>query len=175
MVTGMAWQRQRNSVWAVLVALVALAPACSLVEPEPLDPPAVSLRNLEPEALGINSQVFRARLGLFNPNTVPLKISRGDLELELAGVGAAQGRTIAAIEVPPGAEVEADIRVTTHLLRDGPALLRALSGSAAQQGIAYSLSGYVYVQRRGTDRIPVSASGRLGLPVPGQKGTDPAL
>ena len=117
---------------AVLVSMVLalLLPACSLVEPEPLDPPAVSLRGLEPEAMGINSQVFRARLNLFNPNTVPLKISRGELQLQLAGVGAATGRTLAPFEIPPGAAVEADIRVTTHLLRDGPALLRALSGPA---------------------------------------------
>lgn len=147
---------------AALAAASVLVAGCSFTEPEPLDPPAVSLRSLEPEAFGINSQVFRARLGLFNPNTVPLKISRGELELELAGVGAATGRTLGPVEVPPGAEVETDIRVTTHLLRDGPALLQALSAAPAGQGLEYALSGYVYVERRGPDRVPIRAEGRLG-------------
>jgi LEA14-like dessication related protein len=150
------------------MALLALAtvPGCSLLEPEPLDPPAVSLRNLEPEAFGLNSQVFRARLGLFNPNTVPLKISSGEIELELAGVGAAKGRTLAPFEVPAGAEVETDIRITTNLLRDGPALLRALTAGSASEGIDYELSGVVYVERRGPDRVPIRAKGHLALPAP---------
>ncbi|MBW7931330.1 MAG: LEA type 2 family protein [Gammaproteobacteria bacterium] len=159
--------------WPVMLLAALLLPACSLLEPEPLEPPAVTLHGLEAEALGINSQVFRARLGLFNPNTVLLKISRAELQLELAGVGAARGRTLGAIEVPPGERVEADIRVTMNLLRDGPALLRLLAGDAGRQGLEYSLNGYVQVQRRGPDRIPISASGQLGLPAAGPAGAMP--
>ncbi len=179
--SGPAGRSRWRATLAGFAALVLLA-GCSLLEPEPLEPPAVSLRGLEPEAFGINSQVFRARLGLFNPNTVPLKISRGELELELAGVGAARGRTLGPVEVPAGAEVETDIRVTTHLLRDGPALLRALPGGSLEQGLAYTLQGHVYVERRGLDRVPISASGRLGPPAapagqaaPGRSEPRPAL
>lgn len=159
--------------WPVMLLAALLLPACSLLEPEPLEPPAVTLHGLEAEALGINSQVFRARLGLFNPNTVLLKISRAELQLALAGVGTARGRTLGAIEVPAGERAEADIRVTMNLLRDGPALLRVLSSDTGSQGIDYSLSGFVQVQRRGPDRIPISASGRLGLSTPAAGAATP--
>jgi LEA14-like dessication related protein len=154
---------------ALAAVLLAGLTACSSFQEEPLEPPVVNLRGLEPEAMGLNSQVFRARLGLFNPNTVPLRISRGEVDLELAGVSAAKGRTLAPFTVEAGAETEVDIRVTTHLLRDAPALFSVLSGGGASDGLAYALSGYVYVERRGRDRVPIRSSGTLGFPA-GQAG-----
>lgn len=146
------------------LALVALLAACSLVEPEPLDPPVVNLRGLEPEAMGINAQVFRARLHLFNPNTVPLRVAGGELRLSLAGARAAKGRTLAPFTIDAGGETEVDVRITMNLLRDAPALFRALSGAGAAEGLDYALEGHVNVERRGLDRVPIAATGRLAPP-----------
>ena len=62
--------------------LSAFATGCSLLETAPLEAPVVNLRSLEPVALGLNSQVFSATLNLYNPNGVPLTVSRGEIELE---------------------------------------------------------------------------------------------
>jgi len=146
----------------VFSAMLALG-ACSLLESEPLDAPVVNLRGLEPVAMGINSQVFSARLSLYNPNKVPLRITRGELQLDLAGVRAAKGRTLEAFSVPAGEATEVDVRVTMNLLRDLPALYRALSAGLAE-GLDYDLNGFVDVERRGRDRLPINAAGRLTIP-----------
>lgn len=155
-----------------LAAALALG-ACNLVEREPLEAPVVNLLGLEPVAMGINSQVFRARLGLYNPNAVPLRISRGEMELDLAGVRAAKGRTIEAFSVPAGQKTEVDVRVTMNLLRDLPALYRALSAGLAE-GLDYDLTGFVDVERRGRDRLPINAAGRLNFPAGAASGLIPA-
>lgn len=146
-----------------LAACAALPGACSLVEPEPLDPPVVNLVSLEPEAMGLNAQVFRARLRLFNPNAIPLRVSGGELQLDLGGQRAARARTLAPFAVASGAEAEVDVRVTMNLLRDAPALLRVLQEGGAA-GLEYALTGHVNVERRGRDRVPIAATGRLAPP-----------
>lgn len=150
--------------------LAVLLAGCQLLDSSPLQPPAITLQDLQAEALGINSQVFRARLGLFNPNGVPLWIVGGELQLELAGVGAARGQLLEAVQVPAGERAETDIRVSMSLLRDGPALMRVLSAGANEQGLDYSLNGFVQLRRRGFGRIPISSSGRLGLAATEQAG-----
>lgn len=150
----------RISLRVLAVALLAAqSAACSLMQGEPLDPPVVNLRALEPEAMGINAQTFRARLSLFNPNAVPLRVSSGAMEFDIAGVRAAKGRTLAPFAVDAGATTEIEIRVTTNVLRDGPALFRALQSGGGAEGLAYALKGYVNVERRGPDRVPISAAG----------------
>jgi LEA14-like dessication related protein len=154
----------RPLAFMALAACVAvLATACSMVEPEPLDPPVVNLVSIEPEAMGLNAQVFCARLRLFNPNSVPLRVSSGELQLELGGERAARGRTLAPFAVDAGAESEVDVRITMNLLRDAPALFRVLQGGGAE-GLEYALTGHVNVERRGRDRVPIAASGRLAPP-----------
>lgn len=138
---------------------------CSLIQSEPLEPPVVNLRGLEPEAMGINSQVFRARLSLFNPNAVPLRVSRGEVNLSIAGVEAAKGRTLEPFSVDAGAEQEVTIRVTMNLLRDAPSLFGALAGGGVGEGLDYRLDGHVDVERRGSNRVPIRSSGRLTLPL----------
>jgi LEA14-like dessication related protein len=156
---------RRQFAARLIPALVAVICAgCSSFQAEPLEPPVVSLRGLEPEAMGINKQAFRARLSLFNPNTVPLRVSSGEVELELAGVHAAKGRTIEPFSVAAGAETEVEIRVTMNLLRDAPTLFRALSGGIAGAGLDYELKGHVTVERRGLNRLPIRSSGKLDIP-----------
>jgi len=150
----------------LMLFLACVLAACSAIEPEPLEPPAINVVALQPEAFGINSQVFRLRLGLFNPNSVPLQVLRGSVDLSLAGVRAARGRTINPFTVGAGESAEVEIRVTTNLLRDAPGLLEALSASGPGGGLQYSLSGHVEVERRGPDRIPIRAEGRLLPPTP---------
>jgi LEA14-like dessication related protein len=145
------------------VALALTLAGCSLIEPEPLEAPVVSLRALEPVAMGINSQVFRARLSLYNPNAVPLDVSKGEMQLDLGGARAAKGRTLTPFSVPAGESTEVDVQVTMNLLRDLPGLYRTLS-EGLQQGLDYELHGYVNVARRGLDRMPISAQGRLTIP-----------
>lgn len=142
---------------------LCLVAACSMVEPEPIEPPIVNLRSLEPEVFGITGQTLRARLGLFNPNTVPLEVERGSLELQLDGVRAAKGRTLAAFSIPPGERTEVDVRVTMNLLRDAPALFAILSAPPKADGIGYQLDGFIDVRRCGRDRLPINAAGRLSL------------
>jgi LEA14-like dessication related protein len=157
----------RRILYGLFYALAAgLAAGCALVESEPIEPPVVNLRALEPLAMGLNSQVFRARLSLYNPNAVPLKVSKGELQLELAGVRAAKGRTLAPFDVAPGENTEVEIQITMNLLRDLPSLYRALSAGAAGEGLDYVLTGHVNVERRGFDRVPIKASGRLVVPAP---------
>lgn len=143
--------------------LLALG-GCSLFQPEPLDPPSVSLQALELEAFGLNSQVFRARLRLFNPNSTPLDVSGGELQLELAGIRTAKGRTLMPFVVAPGTDQDVEILVTTHLLRDAPALFTALSRGDGREPLEYRLTGHIDVARRGPDRIPIRAAGQLRLP-----------
>jgi LEA14-like dessication related protein len=116
--------------------------------------------------------MFRARLRLFNPNTVPLDVTRVSLKLSLAGVEVATATTLAPFLVEPGEHRAVDLRVTTNLLRDAPALSTVLTGSTSTNGPDYRLGGYVDLARRGRDRGPVSAAGRPQLP--GEIG-DPVL
>ncbi len=157
---------ERDRRWLIATAALALG-GCALFQPEPIEPPAISLESLDLDAFGLNRQVFRARLRLFNPNTRPLQVEHGEVELELAGVRAAKGRTIAPFVVAPGAEQQVEIRVSMNLLRDAPALFHALSRGDQGGALDYRLTGHVYVARRGPDRMPIQADGRLRLPVAG--------
>lgn len=155
----------------ILACVLAAVPVgCSMLQQEPLDPPVITLRGLEPEAFGFNSQVLKARLGLFNPNAVALDVTAGKLELELSGVHSATARTLAPFSVPPGGEIEVDVRVSMNLLRDGVALLQALSSGLAAERLDYRLSGYVDVKRHGLDRVPVSSAGTLVIPPASAEG-----
>src|SRR5262245_52271581 len=103
---------------AALAVLALFVGGCSLLESEPLDAPVVNLRSLEPVAMGLNSQVFRARLNLYNPNTVNLDVTGGELELELAGVHAAEGRTVEPFSLAAGESKDVEVRVSMNMLRD---------------------------------------------------------
>jgi LEA14-like dessication related protein len=156
-------ERHIRRLWPALLAGALLA-GCSLLEPEPIEPPVVNLLGLEPVAMGINSQVFKARLSLYNPNPSRLDVSGGEMQLDLAGVRAAKGRTMAPFAIAAGETSEVEVQVTMNMLRDLPALFAKLSTGGMAQALDYALEGHVDVARRGLDRIPISASGRLTMP-----------
>ena len=133
---------------------------CSLLQP-PVYPPEVALRGLMLERAGLDSQSFRARLSVYNPNSSRLKVQDGRVGLQIEGIAVGEGSLIDGFSVPAGGRQDVDLRVETNLLRDGPRLLQLLL--SGDQYLDYRLAGYIDPSFAGLGRIRINESGRVSL------------
>lgn len=138
----------------------AVAGGCALVRPRP-EPPVVTLRAIVPETLDASGQTFLCRFLLENPNERDLDVVGGQVTLELDGFSAARGQTTTRFTIPALGFTQADIRVKLDLLSMAPGALQWLARGDPR--LDYRLRGYVDLDVPELGRVPLRASGQVGL------------
>ena len=92
--------------WFIGFLCMLLVAGCSLTRP-PTEYPELRVAAIEAERLGLNQQVFRVRLQLYNPNEVRIRVASGALTLDLEDirVGNDRGQLLAQGTLPTGITV----------------------------------------------------------------------
>jgi LEA14-like dessication related protein len=144
---------------APLGALVLLA-ACAL-RPH-LEPPHLSVSEVDIVSADLWQQRLRVRMHVQNPNDRPLAVEELDYTLEVAGQQLASGESAASFTVPALGETDFDTNVTTNL---AGAVLRLLAQGTGdrRQGVAYHLTGKVTLASGWVRSIPFDTRGTFNL------------
>ena len=142
---------------AVLV-IVGCFSGCATTDP--LEPPAVTLVDLQVRDATLFETIVEAELRVVNPNPVALAITGGSFRLELNGRKIGTGMSPEAFEVAPfGSHVVA----VTFYLNNASALLR-LREILGSKSVVYGVRGTLYAEGpRGRVRLAVEKSGQLDL------------
>jgi len=123
-------------------------------------PPAVDMRGIQWDELGLTNARGTMRMGLRNTNEFPVNLGALDYTLGLAGARVAQGRTGQGLSLAPGEEGELAIGLDLRPQDMGIAAFRALTGSDA----AYELNGTMSFQTPfGPMNLPLERTGRASL------------
>lgn len=140
-----------------LAGVIALVSACSSL---PLQPktPEISLAGVQVAKLGLDEQLFRARLRIQNPNNFALPIHAIDYVLRLNDQDFAAGTSTHPITVPALGESELELEVGGRLQNALPQLVALGTGSA----LKYSLSGNVALSDF-LFKLPFSKQGKVSL------------
>ena len=149
-----------HSRWrAGLVAAALLLAGCAAI-PTRVDPPRVSLVNLQMLSVSSQAQRYRLTLRIQNPNAFDLPVSRLEYDLALNGRDFTRGGSGEPFTVPAFGEQLAvvegaiDFAQVVEQLRD----LR----SGRRQALRYRLSGRLVLLKR-LLRIPFEREGEVRL------------
>src|SRR5215469_11894125 len=136
---------------AATVCLAALVAACALAPK--LEPPQVSIADVQVVSGDLWSQRLKVRLHVQNPNDRALPVRSIDYRIEIEGEQFASGESVASFVVPPLGQAEFDMTVNTNL---AGALLKVLARGTAGLGkeIPYRLSGKVSLSEGWWRSIP---------------------
>lgn len=145
---------------SMLVAACLWLAACSSLRGD-IEPPRVSLNNVQLVNAGLIQQTFRLTLRVQNPNGIPIPIRGMNYAVKLSGNDFASGVTPRSFTLPASGEEMVDIDVTTNILDVGRQLMRILE--TRQQDIDYSLSGKVQVDLPFVKALPFSRAGTVNL------------
>jgi len=145
---------------AATVCLAALVAACALAPK--LEPPQLSIVDVQVVSGDLWSQRLKVRLRVQNPNDRALPVRRIDYSIEIEGEQFASGETLASFEVPPLGQAEFDMTVNTNL---AGALLKLLGRGPGGLGrdIPYRLSGKVSLSEGWWRSIPFDQRGSFRL------------
>ncbi|MDX1516241.1 MAG: LEA type 2 family protein [Woeseiaceae bacterium] len=124
---------------AVLLCFAGLLSACASLE-SLVEPPGVTLRNVEVQSLDLSEQSFLLSFDVTNPNPFPLPINSISYAVELDGHRFASGSTTSEFTVAAGSDSEFAISVDLNLLSTAPELLFVIR-DAVRRDIPYSLEG----------------------------------
>ncbi len=140
--------RQTHLTGCVALTAVLLSACASLGTV--INPPQVSLRNVDVENIDYRVQTFILAFDVTNPNPFPLPINSIRYGLELDGHHLLSGQALSAITVPAGGGGAFAISVSMDLLRTSPKMM--------------------FIVRDGTRRsIPYVIEGSLGIDIPSTK------
>lgn len=129
-----------------LLLAAGMLSACSTLE-SLVEPPGVTLRNVEVQSLDLTQQSFLLSFDVTNPNPFPLPIRSISYAIDLDGQRFASGDTASEFTVAAGSDSEFAISVDLNLLQTAPQLL--------------------FIVRDGVRRdIPYALEGRLGIDLP---------
>ncbi len=148
-----------NRSWAIAAVALALA-ACASVGPggRTLEPPQVTLADLEFRDLGLLEQRLGLVLRLSNPNEVSLPLDGLKVSLVVDGEPFATGLSNENVTVPALGEE----RVTVDAVSTTTDLLNQLQGVTDLQDVDYTLAGTAFL--RGSDQVlPFTQEGVVRL------------
>jgi LEA14-like dessication related protein len=145
---------------AAVLAGYALLAGCAL-RPQ-LEPPRLSISEVDIQGGDLWQQRLRVRVHVQNPNDRAIAVKDLDYTLEVEGQQLASGNNAAAFTVPARGETDFDMNVTTNL---AGTLLTLLSRgpSALGQGVAYRLTGKVTLSQGWVRSIPFDEHGSFKL------------
>ena len=142
---------------AVLAVLAGCATTAELV-----DPPKVSLRNVELTAIDVSGQTFVLDFDVTNPNPFPLPIRGVRYGVDLDGQRFASGETTGAFTVPAGSDGAFAISVDVDLLRTAPRLMFIVREGVRRE-IPYALEGRFDIDLPFAAPVHFSTAGTIRL------------
>lgn len=151
--------------WVLLTACAvfagcALLASCAL-RPQ-LEPPRLSISEVDVQGGDLWQQRLRVRVHVQNPNDRALAVTDLEYTLEVEGQQLASGNNTASFTVPARGETDFDMNVTTNLAGTLLTLL-ARGPGALGQGVAYRLTGKVTLSQGWIRSIPFEEHGTFKL------------
>ncbi len=151
--------RSPMRLFLLLFATLASGCAGSGLVPD-VDPPRVSLANLELLDSGTLEQRFRITLRVRNPNPFPLPITGFSFDLDVNGRSFADGVNNTTTLIPRLGEEIVVVDASTSFLQ----VAQIIMGLPGRDTLSYGISGQVFLQRSMGLSVPFSEDGELSLP-----------
>lgn len=150
--------RSKNPT-ALLLLLVSatLLPSCASID---VEPPELTLVNLQPTEATLFETTLLVNLRLANPNPDPMTFEGASFKLTLEGYKVGRGLTSESVTVDRfGTEV---IEATFHV--SNASLLLRLQNILEAKSVTYGVTGKLYLQQSGqSHKLKVQSEGRLEL------------
>lgn len=141
----------------LILAIAALLPSCASLD---LEPPEVTLVNLQPTEATLFETTLLVKLRIANPNPEPLTFEGASFKLTLEGHKVGRGLTSESVTVDRfGTEI---IEATFHV--SNASLLLRLQQILEAKTVNYGVTGKLYLQQSGqSHKLKVQSEGRLEL------------
>jgi len=151
-----AWDRKGILAPVLLVAVVA----SGCVSTGGMEPPGVTLVNLEMTEMTLFETTLSAQVRIANTNPEPLTVEGASFKLVLDGRKVGSGMTSEVVTVE-----RLDSQVVTAIFHvNNASLLLRLRDVFENEAVSYGISGKLYVKGAlGTRRLKVEQVGRLDL------------
>jgi LEA14-like dessication related protein len=127
-----------------------------------IDPPIVSLRNVDVTDVDFSKQTFVLSFDVTNPNSFPLPINYVSYGVKLDKQHFASGETTASFTVPANSDAEFSISVDLDLFRTAPQLLYTVR-DGTMRDLSYELSGKFGIDIPFVRAVPFEYSGEIRL------------
>jgi LEA14-like dessication related protein len=134
--------------------------ACATVQSD-IDPPKISIANIEPKDVAVFEQVFDVRLRIQNPNDQELGINGLKFDIELNEKEFGNGMSGQQVTVPRFGSEMVNVEVITSLgsfLRQFQELNKSGVGK-----VRYRLKGTAYVVSPSSFKLPFDEKGEVDL------------
>ncbi|MCI0401584.1 MAG: LEA type 2 family protein [Gammaproteobacteria bacterium] len=138
---------------------------CALI-PSTLEPPRLTLTNIELQDATLFEQQYRLTLRVQNPNDYDLDIKGMRFDLEINGEEFASGVSNEAINVPGYGEAMTSVAVTSTLA----SILRQFQELSQSEALAYRFKGKIKIGTFGAP-VPFDYQGALTLKPGNDTGT----
>jgi LEA14-like dessication related protein len=145
----------------LLPVVTCLLAACAGLETV-VNPPMVSLTNVDVAEVGFSKQTFVLSFDVSNPNPFPLPVNHVSYGVKLDEQRFASGETVAAFTVPANSDSAFAISVDLDLLRTAPQLLYTVRDGTTRN-LSYELSGKLGIDIPLVNRISFKHSGEIRL------------
>ena len=144
----------------LVVAGSLLLSGCATVS-ESLRAPQVELVTIQPQSLRGGRTLFAlTRLRVSNPNTIPLPIAGGQVNMRLAGQPVAAGELTEGFTLPASGSEEIDIRIGLDL---ASALTVGMTLLDDNTELPYEIDGYIDVGISYLGRVPLAEEGVVAV------------
>jgi LEA14-like dessication related protein len=127
-----------------------------------IDPPIVSLKNVEVTDVDFSKQTFVLSFDITNPNSFSLPINYVSYGVKLDKQRFASGETTASFMVPANSDSEFAISVDLDLFRTAPQLLYTFRDGTTRD-LPYELSGEFGVDIPFVGAVPFEYNGEIRL------------
>jgi LEA14-like dessication related protein len=154
------WHVTRTGSLGLLAVL--LLGACASAPTALVQPPRISLSQVQVQSLGLNSQTFLLGFDMTNPNPFPLPVESLTYGVRLDGYRFASGRTHGDFTIPAQSDSAFAIEVELDLLRTAPKLIQIVR-DGAHRDIPYDLEGVLAVDVPFAPGVPFETSGTIRL------------
>lgn len=146
---------------ALITVLAGLTGGCATTT-DLVDPPKVSLRNVELTEIDVARQTFVLDFDVTNPNPFPLPIRHVRYGVELDGRRFASGETVSAFTVPAESDGAFAISVDVDLLSTAPQLMFIVRDGVRRE-IPYALTGQFHIDLPLVAPVNFSSTGTIRL------------
>ena len=145
----------------VLLLTTVLLSSCASLD-NVVSAPTVSLRNVQVEDIGFDSQTFILSFDVRNPNPFPLPVKSINYGVKLDGHRFASGEAVSSFTIAAGGDGAFAISVDVNLLQTAPELLFIVR-DATRRDIPYSLEGRLAIDIPYTKPLKFQSSGVIRL------------
>ena len=153
----MICRRLRRALPSGVLVVALLLAGCATLD---LEPPDLTLVNLQPTEATVFETTLLVKLRIANPNPEPITFEGASFKLTLDSHKVGRGLTSETVSVDRfGTEV---IDVTFHV--SNASLLLRVQDVLEKQSVSYGLSGKLYLQLSGrSHKLKVASSGQFDM------------